>query len=73
MIHSSHRHRKIKALAEMLALIATAEPAPCRLHSGREATEWLREESVSEFGAALHKYCSDHMPGLNRPPKKHVV
>ncbi|HUZ90337.1 MAG TPA: hypothetical protein VMU78_00305 [Methylocella sp.] len=73
MIHSSHRDRKTKALAEMLALIATTELAPYQLRPGHETNEWSREESVSEFGAALDKYCAEHMPGLNKAPKKRMV
>ena len=64
MIHSSRRDRKTKAIAELLAMIATAElPAkqPCPVH---ETDEWLWEESATEFSAALERYCAGHTPGL---------
>ena len=57
MIHSSHRNRKTKAIAEVLAMIADAHPelAPHHPRSVRETDEWLWE-SATEFCAALDRY-----------------
>jgi hypothetical protein len=59
MIHSSHRARKTKAIAEVLAMIADAhaEPAPYHPHPCRETDEWLWE-SATEFCAALDRYAA---------------
>jgi len=43
----SRRDRKTKAIAEVLAMIATAELTPYRLR------EWFSKESATEFSAAL--------------------
>ena len=73
MIHSSGRDRKTKAIAEVLAMIAAGEFATYRPRPVRETGEWLWEESATEFSAALDKYCAEHMPGLNKPPKRRMV
>ncbi len=57
MIHSSRRDRKVKVIAEVLAMIANAHP-PLAPHQPRpllEGDEWLFE-SATEFCAALEKY-----------------
>jgi hypothetical protein len=53
MIHSSHRDRKAKAIAEALAMIADAHPELDRHRPRpvRETDEWLWE-SATEFCAA---------------------
>jgi hypothetical protein len=56
MIHSSRRNRKIKAIAEVLAMIAAAEPEPCRRRPIHDMDEWPWEESATEFCAALDRY-----------------
>jgi hypothetical protein len=52
-IHSSHRNRRTKAIAEALAMIADAHPelAPHHPRPVRETDEWLWE-SATEFCAA---------------------
>jgi hypothetical protein len=56
MIHSSHRDRKAKAIAEVLAMIADAypPPAPHRPRPVLETEEWLWE-SATEFCAAMDR------------------
>ncbi len=61
MIHSSRRDRKTKAIAEVLAMIATAELAPYQRSPIRETDEWLWEESATEFCAALDRYAERAM------------
>ena len=73
MIHSSRRDREVKAIAEVLAMIAAPELAPYRPRAGRETNEWLREESASEFSAALEKYYAAHTHRLINLPKKRMV
>ena len=62
MIHSSHRDRKTKAIAEALAMIADAHPEldPHRPRPVRETDEWLWE-SATEFCAALDRYAGRAM------------
>jgi hypothetical protein len=57
MIHSSQRNPRIKAIAEVLAMIADAHPkhATHHPHTIRESDEWLWE-SATEFCAALDLY-----------------
>jgi hypothetical protein len=57
MIHSSHRDRKTKAIAEALAMIADAhlELDPHRPRPVSETDEWLWE-SATEFCAAMDRY-----------------
>jgi hypothetical protein len=57
MIHSSHRDRKAKAIAEVLAMIADAHPelTPRLPRPLRETNEWLCE-NATEFCAALDRY-----------------
>ncbi|MCI0735271.1 MAG: hypothetical protein L0Y50_03190 [Beijerinckiaceae bacterium] len=57
MIHSSHRDRKAKAIAELLAMIADSHPplTPRRPHPVPGAEECLTE-SATEFIEALEKY-----------------
>ena len=56
MIHSSHRDRKTKAIAEALAMIADAhlELDPHRPRPVRETDEWVCE-SATEFCATLDR------------------
>jgi hypothetical protein len=60
MIHSSHRERKAKATAEVLAMIADAHPplAPHRPRPVLETEEWLF--GATEFIEALEKYYAEH-------------
>ncbi|PZR88281.1 MAG: hypothetical protein DLM68_07535 [Hyphomicrobiales bacterium] len=62
MIHSSHRDRKTKAIAEALAMIADAHPEldPHRPRPVRETDEWLWE-SATKFCAALDYYAGRTM------------
>jgi len=57
MIHSSHRDRKAKAIAEVMAMIAGVHPerAPYRPHPVHETDESLWE-SITEFRAACGRY-----------------
>jgi hypothetical protein len=58
MIRSSRRESKTKAVAEVLALIANANPfVPDRAHHALDAEESLFE-SATEFCAALEKYAA---------------
>jgi len=75
MIHSSHRERKIKAIAEVLAMISDAHPELVRHRPRpvRETDEWLWE-SATEFCAALDHYAGRTMeikrafaPAAQRP------
>jgi hypothetical protein len=72
MIHSSHRNRKTKAIAEVLAMIADAHPelTPHHPRPVRETDEWLWE-SATEFCAALDRYAArpkqiGNVRGLNK-------
>ena len=58
MINSSRRDRKTKAIAEVLAMIADAHPAP--LSPRPETEEWLWQ-SATEFCAALELYAARAM------------
>src|SRR4030081_2583142 len=62
MIHSSHRDRKTKAIAEVLAMIPDVYPelVPHRPRPVRETDEWLWE-SVTEFCAAMDRYAERAM------------
>jgi hypothetical protein len=62
MIHSSHRDRRTKTIAEVLAMIADAHPplAPLRPCPVLETEEWLWE-SATEFCAALDRYAERAM------------
>jgi hypothetical protein len=62
MIRSSRRDRKIKATAEVLAMISDTHP-PLALHQPRaalETEEWLFE-SATEFCAALNRFAERAM------------
>ena len=67
MIHSSHRDRKAKAIAEVLAMIADASPplAPHRPSPVHEAEEWLFE-SATEFIEGLEKYYAERTTQIKR-------
>jgi hypothetical protein len=70
MIHSSHRDRKVKAIAEVLAMIDADLPlAPHRPRAVHETDEWLWE-SATEFCAALDRYAGPamEMKRKNRRP-----
>jgi hypothetical protein len=59
MIHSSHRDRKAKAIAEVLAMIDADLPlAPHRPRPVLEMEEWLFE-SATEFIEAREKYYAE--------------
>jgi hypothetical protein len=62
MIHSSHRDRRTKTIAEVLAMIADAHPPlpPLRPCPVLETEEWLWE-SATEFCAALDRYAERAM------------
>jgi hypothetical protein len=58
MLYSSRRNRKTKAMAEVLAMIASArELDPHRLDAAANAEESLCE-SATEFCAALEQYAA---------------
>ena len=71
LIEITRRDRKIKAIAEALAMIADAHPEldPHRPRSVRETDEWLWE-SATEFCAALDRYAGRAMEikRVNRRP-----
>ena len=54
MLYSSRRNRKTKAIAEMLAMIASARPLTPHRADAADAEESLGE-SVAEFCAALER------------------
>lgn len=67
MIHSSHRDRKTKAVAELLAMIADDHP-PLTPHQPRpvlDSEEWLFE-SATEFIEALEKYYTGRAAHVKR-------
>src|SRR6202045_557615 len=75
MIHSSHRDRKTKAIAEVLAMMPDVHPelVPYRPRPVRETDEWLWE-SATEFCAAMDRYAGRTMkikrafaPAARRP------
>ena len=76
MIHSSHRDRKTKAIAEVLAMIADAHPelAPNDPRAVRETDQWLWEDAT-EFCAALDRYAGRTGPRKSPPAlsKRHVA
>ena len=55
MIHSSHRDRKTKAIAEALAMLDDAYPVLDPPRPVRDTDEWLWE-SATEFCVALDRY-----------------
>lgn len=58
MLYSSRRGRRTKAMAEMLAMIASARPlTPHRADAAAYAEESLYE-SATEFCAALEQYAA---------------
>jgi hypothetical protein len=58
MLYSSRRNRKTKAIAEVLAMIASARQlAPHRLDATADAEESLYG-SATEFCAALEQYAA---------------
>ena len=66
MIHSSHRDRKAKAIAEVLAMIDADLPlAPHRPRPVLETEEWLFE-SATEFIEALEKYYAERGTQIKR-------
>ena len=67
MIHLSHRDRRNKAIAEVLAMIADVGLVPCEPRFVRETDEGLREQSVTEFSAALEKYSAERRIKLPKP------
>ena len=62
MIHSSHRDRKTKAIAEVLAMMPDAHPELVRHRPRpvRETDEWLWE-SATEFCATMDRYAERAM------------
>ena len=65
MIHSSHRDRKAKAIAEVLTMIDADLPlAPHRPCPVLEREEWLFE-SATEFIEALEKYYAERATQIN--------
>jgi hypothetical protein len=66
MIHSSHRDRKAKAIAEVLSMIDADLPlAPHRPRPVLETDEWLFE-SATEFIEALEKYYAERATQIKR-------
>jgi cytochrome c556 len=66
MTRSSRRDPKIKAIAEVLAMIADAHPelTPNRPRAARMADDWLWEDAA-EFCAALDRY-AERAAQMNR-------
>jgi hypothetical protein len=66
MIHTSHRDRKAKAIAEVLAMIDADLPlAPHRPRPVLETEEWLFE-SATEFIEAREKYYAERATQIKR-------
>lgn len=67
MIHSSHRDRKAKAMAEVLALIAETQPLfeSRQPQAHRESQDW-QLESATEFILALEKYYAGRARQMKR-------
>ena len=62
MLYSSRRNRRTKAIAEALAMIASArELEPHRLDAAADVEEALYE-SATEFCAALERYAASKAP-----------
>lgn len=68
MIRSSHRDRKAKAIAEVLAMIADGHPpiTPHRPPPDRETEEGLFFDSATEFIEALNEYYAKHASQIKR-------
>jgi hypothetical protein len=71
MIHSSHRDRKTKAIAEVLAMIPDVYPelVPHRPRPVRETDEWLWD-SATEFCAAMDRY-EERAMEIKRENRRH--
>jgi hypothetical protein len=68
MIRSSRRDRKIKATAEVLAMISDAHPVLAQHpHFVRETDEWLWE-SATEFCAALDRFAKRAIERITDTP-----
>ena len=66
MIHSSHRDRRAKAIAEVLAMIDANPPlAPHQPRPVLETEEWLFE-SATEFFEALEIYYAERATQIKR-------
>ena len=66
MIHSSHRDRKAKVIAEVLAMIDADLPlAPHRPRPVQETEEWLFE-IATEFIEAREKYYAERAMQITR-------
>jgi hypothetical protein len=65
MIHSSHRDRKAKAIAEVLAMIDADLPLAPHRPSVLETDEWLFE-SATEFIEGLEKYYAERATQIKR-------
>jgi hypothetical protein len=66
MIHTSHRDRNAKAIAEVLAMIDADLPlAPHRPRPVLETEEWLFE-SATEFIEAREKYYAERATQIKR-------
>src|SRR6202040_424582 len=70
MIHSSHRDRKTKAIAEVLAMMPDAHPELVRHRPRpvRETDEWLWE-SATEFCATMDRYAERAMEIKRENPR----
>jgi hypothetical protein len=69
MIHSSHRDRKTKAIAEALAMIADAHPEldPHRPRPVRETDEWLWESALDHYAGRTMEIKRAFAPAARRP------
>jgi hypothetical protein len=77
MIHSSHRDRKTKAIAEVLAMMPDVHPELVRHRPRpvRETDEWLWE-SATEFCATMDRYAERAMETKRenrRPPAAPIL
>ncbi|MGO9846553.1 MAG: hypothetical protein ACLPKT_08125 [Methylocella sp.] len=71
MTHSSRRNPKVKAIAEVLAMIADADPKLAAHHPSPalETDEWLWE-SAAEFCAVLDRYAGRTVPRKSHGPRQ---
>jgi hypothetical protein len=73
MTHSSRRDPKIKAIAEVLAMIADADPKPNHSPPARMSDDWLFEDAT-EFCAALDLYAGREAPrSFGAMPKRRAL
>jgi len=71
MIHSSRRDPKIKAIAEVLAIIADADPKPNHPSTDSMSDDW---KDATEFCAALDRYAGrEALRSFGAMPKRRAL